>query len=246
MDKDSVAKFLGVSVQLLAAVGLGGIIYVLIAQNSLDFAMFASIAMLGASTVLLMALILLLGGSHLRLAVTRFLPSLFFVLIPAAILLGFLLIQELAPSKSGGFDFGFDGFEPVPIPTVGAGRPAYMTLTASPGQLTCGEKSTILGTVTDQENRKVADGMTAKLVTNLGGTLAARETEGVTARSVTYGGVFVAYLITSTAHVGPYEVVAHVEPGVVRQQVEPGVARDYQLPSITAQVTVVCSLPAGP
>ena len=92
-------------------------------------------------------------------------------------------------------------------------------MTAAPSKLVCGEKATILVTVTDAINQKVSDHTVVELITNFGGviggtgaTLAFPGVNPVTPLSSgaaeTFGGVATAYLLTSSAHVGPYEVVA--------------------------------------
>ena len=99
------------------------------------------------------------------------------------------------------------------------GPPAFITMTAAPSKLVCGEKATILVTVTDAINQKVSDHTVVELITNFGGviggtgaTLAFPGVNPVTPLSSgaaeTFGGVATAYLLTSSAHVGPYEVVA--------------------------------------
>jgi hypothetical protein len=99
------------------------------------------------------------------------------------------------------------------------GPPAFITMTAAPSKLVCGEKATILVTVTDAINQKVSDHTVVELITNFGGviggtgaTLAFPGVNAVTPLSSgaaeTFGGVATAYLLTSSAHVGSYEVVA--------------------------------------
>jgi hypothetical protein len=99
------------------------------------------------------------------------------------------------------------------------GPPAFITMTAAPNRLVCGEKATILVTVTDSINQKVSDHTQVELVTNyggvLGGTGATLAFPGVgpvtplsSGAAETFGGVATAYLLTSSNHVGAYEVVA--------------------------------------
>jgi len=94
------------------------------------------------------------------------------------------------------------------------GPPAFITMTAAPSKLVCGEKATILVTVTDAINQKVSDHTRVELITNyggvIGGTGASLTFPGVNAVSPlssgaaeTFGGVATAYLLTSTAHIVP-------------------------------------------
>jgi hypothetical protein len=99
------------------------------------------------------------------------------------------------------------------------GPPAFITMTAAPSKLVCGEKATILVTVTDAINQKVSDHTVVELITNFGGviggtgaTLGFPGTQPVgplsSGAAETFGGVATAYLLTSSTHVGAYEVVA--------------------------------------
>ena len=99
------------------------------------------------------------------------------------------------------------------------GPPAFITMTAAPSKLVCGEKATVLVTVTDAINQKVSDHERVELITNyggvLGGTGATLAFPGVnpvgplsSGAAETFGGVATAYLLTSSSHVGAYEVVA--------------------------------------
>jgi len=101
------------------------------------------------------------------------------------------------------------------------GPPASITVAAAPTTLNCGEKATITVTVKDSAGQNVSDRTRVELVTNfggvIGGTTATLGPVGITGGQVypvssssaeTFNGVATAYLITSTDHVGPYEVVA--------------------------------------
>jgi hypothetical protein len=101
------------------------------------------------------------------------------------------------------------------------GPPASITVAAAPTTLNCGEKATITVTVKDSAGQNVSDRTRVELVTNfggvIGGTTATLGPVSVTGGNVypissssaeTFNGVATAYLLTSTDHVGPYEVVA--------------------------------------
>jgi hypothetical protein len=101
------------------------------------------------------------------------------------------------------------------------GPPASITVSAAPTSLNCGEKATITVTVKDSAGQNVSDRTRVELVTNfggvIGGTTATLGPVGITGGNVypissssaeTFNGVATAYLLTSTDHVGPYEVVA--------------------------------------
>ena len=101
------------------------------------------------------------------------------------------------------------------------GPPASITVAAAPTSLNCGEKATITVTVKDSAGQNVSDHTRVELVTNfggvIGGTTATLGPVNVAGGQVypqssssaeTFNGVATAYLLTSTDHVGPYEVVA--------------------------------------
>jgi hypothetical protein len=101
------------------------------------------------------------------------------------------------------------------------GPPASITVAAAPTTLNCGEKATITVTVKDSAGQNVSDRTRVEMVTNfggvLGGTTATLGPVSVAGGNVypvsstsaeTFNGVATAYLLTSTDHVGPYEVVA--------------------------------------
>ena len=151
-------------------------------------------------------------------------------------------------------------------------------MTAAPSKVVCGEKATILVTVTDAINQKVSDHTVVELITNFGGviggtgaTLAFPGVNPVTPLSSgaaeTFGGVATAYLLTSSAHVGPYEVVAaaggshlgyygigfdresklteiNLTDGILDNYAVYGIyARNgvFSTPVVTSQVTVTCT-----
>jgi hypothetical protein len=98
------------------------------------------------------------------------------------------------------------------------GPPASVRVAASPTSLQCGEKATITATVTDSVGQNVSDHTRVELVSNygstIGGTGATLGFPGVgptnplsSSAAETFSGVATAFLLTSTEHVGPYEVV---------------------------------------
>jgi hypothetical protein len=153
------------------------------------------------------------------------------------------------------------------------GPPAFITATAAPSSLICGEKSTITVKVTDAIGQNVSDNTRVEQISNWGsviaGTGATLAFPGngpvnplASSAAATYNGVAIAYLLTSDTHTGPYEVVAaaggtiiaypwmddpyyeHEENG---RQGSDDHHSDY-VPGapITTQVTVTCSQPAAP
>jgi hypothetical protein len=140
------------------------------------------------------------------------------------------------------------------------GPPASITVAASPTSLTCGEKSTITATVKDSIGQNVSDHTRVELVTNLGGVLAGTGAVAGSAGPVvpvsstvaeTFGGVATAFLLTSDAHEGAYEVVAtsggtqSTDPNIIGSP--PGftvLGGQFSTPPVSAQVTVNCSFPA--
>ena len=139
------------------------------------------------------------------------------------------------------------------------GPPAFITMTAAPTKLVCGEKATILVTVTDAINQKVSDHTVVELITNyggvIGGTGATLGFPGInpvtplsSGAAETFGGVATAYLLTSSAHVGAYEVVASAGGSnlgfydVVNNSESTYVRNGYfSTPVVTSQVTVTCT-----
>jgi hypothetical protein len=114
-------------------------------------------------------------------------------------------------------DDGADLVDTVTIKVVGP--PAFITATAAPDKLICGEKSTITVKVTDAIGQNVSDNTRVELISNWGSVIAGTgATLGfpgtgpvnplASSAAATYNGVAIAYLLTSNNHVGPYEVVA--------------------------------------
>jgi hypothetical protein len=167
------------------------------------------------------------------------------------------------------------------------GPPASITVAAAPTSLNCGEKATITVTVKDSAGQNVSDRTRVELVTNfggvIGGTTATLGPVSVTGGNVypvssssaeTFNGVATAYLLTSTDHVGPYEVVAAAGGSVMASNgylapwYQPGATSAANLtptasayfpwynqgllsysPSsapVNAQATVTCSVPGAP
>jgi hypothetical protein len=168
------------------------------------------------------------------------------------------------------------------------GPPASITVAAAPTSLNCGEKATITVTVKDSAGQNVSDRTRVELVTNfggvIGGTTATLGPVGITGGNVypvssssaeTFNGVATAYLLTSTDHVGPYEVVAAAGGSVMASNgylapwYAPGVSSAANLtpnisayfpwyanqgllsysPSsapVNAQATVTCTVPGAP
>jgi hypothetical protein len=156
------------------------------------------------------------------------------------------------------------------------GPPASIRVAASPTSLLCGEKATITATVTDSIGQNVSDHTRVELVSNygstIGGTGATLGFPGTgpvnpisSSAAETFSGVATAFLLTSTEHVGPYEVVVATggstggiySPFSVpflpdfQQQFDirayhPGVFNSvgaFSTAPVSAQVTVTCSLP---
>jgi hypothetical protein len=167
------------------------------------------------------------------------------------------------------------------------GPPASITVAAAPTSLNCGEKATITVTVKDSAGQNVSDRTRVELVTNfggvIGGTTATLGPVSVAGGNVypvssssaeTFNGVATAYLLTSTDHVGPYEVVAAAGGSVMASNgylspwYAPGTTSANNLtpntsayypwynqglltysPSsapVNAQATVTCSVPGAP
>ena len=126
------------------------------------------------------------------------------------------------------------------------GPPAFLTITASPTTLVCGEKSEITVTATDKLNQVVSDHTFIEVVTNwggvLGGTGSSLSNSGpvdpVSNTTITLlKGTGKAYLLTSDTHIGQYEVLAASTAAFFGRNVE-------NHAPITAQVTVTCNKPA--
>jgi hypothetical protein len=139
------------------------------------------------------------------------------------------------------------------------GPPASIKVAASPTSVQCGEKSTITATVTDSVGQNVSDHTRIELVSNAGATIGGTGstlgfpgvgTINPASSSVaeTFSGVGTAFLLTSTEHVGPYEVVVASggSVGGVVSTAQPGVTYttgNFSTAPVSAQVTVTCALP---
>lgn len=128
------------------------------------------------------------------------------------------------------------------------GPPAFITVNAAPGSLVCGEKATITANITDSIGQRVSDHTRVELITNFGGVLGGTggtlgfpgtgPTNPVSsAAAETFNGVATAFLLTSTGHVGAYEVVVSAGGSL---------SGAFSTPVTAAQVTVTCNLPAAP
>jgi hypothetical protein len=139
------------------------------------------------------------------------------------------------------------------------GPPASIKVAASPTNVQCGEKSTITATVTDSVGQNVSDHTRVEMVSNFGATIGGTGSTlgfpGVGAvnplsssAAETFSGVATAFLLTSTEHVGPYEVVVASggSVGGVVSTAQPGVTYttgSFSTAPVSAQVTVTCALP---
>jgi hypothetical protein len=129
-------------------------------------------------------------------------------------------------------DDGADLVDTVTIKVIGP--PAFITATAAPDRLICGEKSTITVTVKDALQQNVSNNTPVELISNWGSVIAGTgATLGfpgtgpvnplASSAAATYDGVAIAYLLTSNNHVGVYEVVAAAGGTVgLHTQTEPG------------------------
>jgi hypothetical protein len=123
------------------------------------------------------------------------------------------------------------------------GPPAFITISASPTTLVCGEKSEITVSVTDKLNQLVSDHTFIEVVTNWGGVLGGTGSslvnggpvDPVSNTTITLlNGVGKAYLITSDTHIGQYEVLAASTASFFGRNLE-------NHPPVVAQVTVTCT-----
>jgi len=167
------------------------------------------------------------------------------------------------------------------------GPPASVRVTASPTSLNCGEKATITATIVDAVGQNVSDHTRVELISNfgstIGGTGATLGFPGVgpvnplsSSAAETFSGVATAFLLTSTEHVGPYEVVVTTggstggffDPGgLLASTFTPTLAQGnisgtafsvfappnvfggtgvFSTAPVSAQVTVTCALPGAP
>jgi hypothetical protein len=124
------------------------------------------------------------------------------------------------------------------------GPPAFITVSASPTDVVCGEKSEITVSVTDALNQGVSDNTAIELITNYGGVIGGTGSSIVGTQPVDplssatvyiFGGSGIGYLLTSDSHHGPYEVVAASTLSTFTGTLE-------NTPRVTAQVTVNCTL----
>jgi hypothetical protein len=136
---------------------------------------------------------------------------------------------------------------------------------ATPNDVVCGEKAQISVTITDSAGQPVSDHTLVEFVTNQGGVIAGTETALAggqlggevspisSATAETFNGVATAYLITSTDHVGPYEVVVSTGGSALGNWPNGSYRLRYGAPMrgyapmgppVTTQVTVTCHLAA--
>ncbi|MGE0687372.1 MAG: hypothetical protein AB7P33_11530, partial [Dehalococcoidia bacterium] len=146
------------------------------------------------------------------------------------------------------------------VTVVGPPAANGVTVTAAPSTLACGEKATITADVKDSIGQPVSDHTLVEAVTNAGGVLAGTGAVAGQAGLVspvsstiaeTFGGKATFYLLTSTAHVGKYEVVVTTGGGggVTGQLANGGVSTNllgglFTTAPISVQVTVECSVPS--
>jgi hypothetical protein len=145
------------------------------------------------------------------------------------------------------------------VTVVGPPAANGVTVTAAPSTLACGEKATITVDVKDAIGQPVSDHTWVEAVTNSGGVLAGTGAVAGQAGLVTpvsstiaetFGGKVTFYLLTSTAHVGKYEVVVTTGGGggVTGQLANGGVTTNllgglFTTAPISVQVTVECTVP---
>jgi hypothetical protein len=148
------------------------------------------------------------------------------------------------------------------VTVIGPPAANGLTVTASPATLACGEKATLDITVKDAIGQNVSDHTFVEIVTNAGGVLAGTGAVAGQAGLVspisstvaeTFSGKVTAYLLTSTQHVGAYEVVVTTGGGggVTGQLVNGGVTTNllgglFTTQPISVQVTVECTVPTAP
>jgi hypothetical protein len=155
-----------------------------------------------------------------------------------------------------------DLFVKTTVTVVGPPAANGVTVTAAPASLACGEKATITATINDSIGQPVSDHTLVEAVTNAGGVLAGTGAVAGQAGLVspvsstvaeTFGGKVTFYLLTSTAHVGKYEVVLTTGGGggVTGQLTNGGNTTNllgglFTTQPISVQVTVECTVPAAP
>jgi len=147
------------------------------------------------------------------------------------------------------------------VKVVGPPAANGVTVTAAPSTLACGEKATITVDVKDSIGQPVSDHTFVEAVTNAGGVLAGTGAVAGQAGLVspisstvaeTFGGKATFYLLTSTAHVGKYEVVVTTGGGggVTGQLASGGNTTNllgglFTTAPISVQVTVECTVPSA-
>jgi hypothetical protein len=124
------------------------------------------------------------------------------------------------------------------------GPVASITITASPTTLVCGEKSEIIITARDSAGQNVSEHTFLEVVTNFGGVLAGTGSTLIqpgqpvdpisSTKAEIVNGRARAFLLTSTRHVGAYEVLAASTMSTLGGEIRPGA------PAV-AQVTVTCT-----
>jgi hypothetical protein len=124
------------------------------------------------------------------------------------------------------------------------GPPAFMTISASPTSVVCGEKAQIAVSVTDALNQRVSDNTEIEVITNYGGVFGGTGSSLTSNQPVNplsstvvevFDGVGIAYLLTSNTHVGQYEVLAASTPAFFG-------TRLLDATPVVAQVTVTCTM----
>jgi hypothetical protein len=129
-----------------------------------------------------------------------------------------VIIENFGNLAPGTFGFYGAGNLVITGTVTVVGPPASVRVAASPTSLQCGEKATITATITDSVGQNVSDHTRVELVSNfgatIGGTGATLGFPGTgpvnpisSSAAETFSGVATAFLLTSTEHVGPYEVV---------------------------------------
>jgi hypothetical protein len=136
---------------------------------------------------------------------------------------------------------------------------ALPAVAAGPNEVICGEKAQISVTIRDSAGQPVSDHTLVEFVTNYGGVLAGTGTAaaggllgGDTAplsstTAETFDGVATVYLLTSSAHVGPYEVLISTGGSALGNWPNGSLLLPYGTAMrgyapVTSQVTVTCRL----
>jgi hypothetical protein len=130
------------------------------------------------------------------------------------------------------------------------GPVANITITASPTTLVCGEKSEITITATDSAGQAVSEHTFIEVVTNFGGVLAGTGSTLIqpgqpvdpisSTKAEIVNGRARAFLLTSTRHVGAYEVLAASTVSTL------GTGDIRPAAPAVAQVTVTCTRAVSP